>query len=543
MTDIVDWAQSDQGFYVDRRWEAGQWVMDTSPIRLAEYHKRILRHVFTPGADGRLPYDTVGWCEPAKSGKSAIAGLVAEYVALHTERNSSVVMASNKQTQAQSIMYASVRESVNGNPYLPKVTPGKVEIGFANGNRIEAIASSARTSAGARFTLAVFDELAGYVYQDLERLWAEFKTDPTRTMSMKFAVGYAGYLESELWHGLLLKGLQGEPVDELADIEDGDGKPSCWRNGRHFVFWSHLCRQPWQTEAWRESLRRDLRAAEFARMVECRFVEGVGNFIDQADWENLIDPELKPLKPGDKTVDVAIGLDLALSPRGDDCALIGVYRAPGDRVAVAFHKVWSGKTRLRRLKLDATVKPYLLQAARDHKVTGIHFDPWQAQLLADQLAASGVRCHSVPQTRATRGDKDTTLWELASTGRLMLYDHAELRSMAAGANAQELGDGRIFLKKSSGRSQIDLLVALSNVADEVLAEPGKVQYMPNVLYDDAAFDDFFGIERATDGTKVYTRELAGSIHDDSPAHKRWARKYSCQTCYEAAVAAHPEWYR
>ena len=36
----------------------------------------------------------------------------------------------------------------------------------------------------------------------------------------------------------------------------------------------------------------------------------------------------------------------------------------------------------------------------------------------------------------------------------------------AGASAKELGNGLIFLKKASGRARIDLLVALSNCADE-----------------------------------------------------------------------------
>ena len=550
MIDVVDWAESPQGFYTDRRWVDGEWVMGPAPIVLAEYHRRILRHVFTPGSDGRLPYDIISWCEPAKSGKSAIAGLAAEYVALHAERNSSVVMASNAQRQAASVMFASAADSVNANPFLPKVNPNRTEITFANGNKIEAIPSASRTAAGARFVLAVFDELWGYVHQDAERLWSEFKTDPTRIMSTKMAIGYAGYTESELWLGLLQKGLQGEPVAELADIEDGDGQPACWANQRHFTFWSHQCRQPWQTEAWVDGLRRDLRPNEFARMVECRFVEGEGSFIDQADWESLIDPDLQRLEPGDKSVDVAIGLDLALSPRGDDCALIGVYRASGrtadtvsksdevsrtdTRVAVAFHKVWSGKTRIRRLKLGTTVKPWILQAASDYKLTGVYFDPWQAQHLADELNAAGVRCHAVPQTRSTRGAKDTTLWELASTGRLALYDDPELRRMAAGANATELGDGRLFLRKASGRSKIDLLIALSNVADEIASEPGVVQHFPNPWIDPMGFAEHVGIGWDPDAEQFITKPATVGVaaHSDSPAHRKYSKKHFCYECHQ-----------
>ena len=82
MIDVVTWAESPIGFYVDRYWNGDGWTIEDRPIRLAGYHADILRHVLTPGEDGRLLYDTVCWCEPAKSGKSAIAGLVAQYVGL-----------------------------------------------------------------------------------------------------------------------------------------------------------------------------------------------------------------------------------------------------------------------------------------------------------------------------------------------------------------------------------------------------------------------------------------------------------------------------
>ena len=68
--DIVQWAGSQYGFYVDRHYIGGRWVLQPGPIRLADYHARILRHIFTPDESGRWPYDTVAGAEPAKSGKS-----------------------------------------------------------------------------------------------------------------------------------------------------------------------------------------------------------------------------------------------------------------------------------------------------------------------------------------------------------------------------------------------------------------------------------------------------------------------------------------
>lgn len=465
MPDISAWAQSKYGFYVDRQWRDGRWHNEVGPIRLADYHMRILRHCFTPDAEGRLPYDVIGWCEPAKSGKSAIAALCGEFLALHGDANSTIVMASNKKDQASSVMYKSLVDSISANPFLPGVEPMRYSVEFSNGNEVKAIASNSRGEAGARFSLALFDELWAYVYQDAERLWNEFKTDPTRRNSVKLAVGYAGYNESRLWLDLLNSGLAGEPVPELLDINDGDGGPACWRNSRTFLLWSHVCRQPWQTQEWIDNQRRTLRPSEYLRMIETRFVESIGNFCDPAAWDACIDHEHTPLAPGDKQYPVYVGLDLALAPGGDDCACIGVY-PEGGKVKVAFHKLWKGgKSRKRELKLSESVEPFLFQAKRDFRVAGVYFDPYQAKSTADNLRRAGLRCVPVEQTHATRGPLDTALYEMTVNGELCLYDDADLRQCAKNANAKELPNGQIFLSKAS-RAKIDLLVALSNCASQ-----------------------------------------------------------------------------
>jgi hypothetical protein len=57
----------------------------------------------------------------------------------------------------------------------------------------------------------------------------------------------------------------------------------------------------------------------------------------------------------------------------------------------------------------------------------------------------------VPQTHSTPGPKDTALYDMVSNRQLMLYDDIEIRRMAAGANAKELGNGLLFLKKAGGQ--------------------------------------------------------------------------------------------
>ena len=163
---------------------------------------------------------------------------------------------------------------------------------------------------------------------------------------------------------------------------------------------------------------------------------------------------------------------MATKPFGDDCALIVVYPHNG-KVKVAFHKVWrGGHQRLTPLRLAATVKPYILGLRDHYRLAGVWFDPYQALQLAEELRAEGVRCHEVSQTHATRGPKDTELWEMVCNRELVLYDDPELRSAAANASVKELGNGLIFLGKA-GRGKIDLLIALSNCANEARERHGQ----------------------------------------------------------------------
>lgn len=458
MPRIDEWAESKFGFYVDRHWRSGRWALERGPIRLAPYHARILRHVFTPDESGRLPYNVCTWAEPAKSGKSAIAGLVGEYAALHLDGD--VIMAANTRNQASSLMYKSLTDSVEWNPHL-RTEPNRYECEFKNGNVVRAIPSNYRGEAGARFSLFLLDEPWGVIYEDGIRLVDEFKTDPTRVSSMRFLIGYAGYLESDLWKEQLDKGLAGEPVPELLDIEDGRGNPACWHDGRHFTFWSHECKQPWQTPEWIKSQRQSLRPNQFARMIRTDFAAGEGDFIDPELWAALVDPALLPLEPGAREP-VFVGLDLGIKAHGDNCVLIGLYETRGGKIGVAFHQVWrGGRHRTEDLRISQTVKPYILQACRDYNVQVIGCDPWQSYQLIEDLRRAGIPTAEIPQTHQRRGPADTVLYQIARDGDLVLYDHPDLTGAAASASAKELGNGLLFITKT-GRGKIDTLIAMSN---------------------------------------------------------------------------------
>ena len=454
MIDIVKWAGSKYGFYVDRSWSKRRkrWQLERGPIRLARYHARVLRHCFTPDRRGRLPYDRIGWCEPAKAGKTAIAALVAEFMSLHGDGD--VVMASNKKDQAASLMFKSLTDSVEFNPHLPNVAPSKYEVAFASGNEVRAIPSRSRTEAGARFSLALFDELWGYVHEDSVRLWDGFKTDPTRQASLKMAIGYAGYdQEGQLWQDLLLEGLAGEPVPGLEDIGDGRGRPACWRNGRLFVFWSHACRQPWQSEEWIAEQRKALRPGEFARMIETDFSSVESAFCTAQMWDALVLPSYKCPEYG-ADVDLVCGVDIGI--RSDHTAAVSLFRHKGS--------IWLGPYRITKPpkggEVDlAGVLQGLLELSRNFRNVRFVLDPWQGIHLMQELKRRGIKAEEFAQTVSNLTRLGNALYDAVKEQRLVVYQGAQdLRQHVLSASVRESDRGLRLVK--SGGGKIDGAIAL-----------------------------------------------------------------------------------
>lgn len=406
----------------------------------------------------------------------------------------------NDLDQAVSRQFQEVSDMVRRNPFLRdrvKVSAKQLEF-QPTGSILLALAGDAAGNAGANFLTVSFTEAWGILYEGDIRNWEELTTPPGRFYglpALRIADSYAGYLdESQTWHDLVDRGLAGKRLP---------GEWPLYRDGGLLLF--HLegaeaqrrCFRGTQEEAkeYYKDQKSTLRENTNKRLHENRRMPNVGTFVDDDVWQGLVDRKLEPLQPGSDRP-VYIGLDLAVAPGGDNCALIGVYWDQG-KTKVAFHKLWKGgKLRLRKLNLAETVEPYILALKTQFQIAGVYFDPWQAVYLADRLRQAGLYCVEVSQTHSSRGPKDTALFEMVSNGELALYDDPDLRTMAAGASAKELGDGRIFLQKTGGRSKIDLLVALANCADACNAE-GKgivgVRRMPNLFYgryEGANLEDF-----------------------------------------------------
>lgn len=510
------------------------WIdVDGQPVRLEPWQRAALLAWW----ERRETVTTLAVSNVKKTGKTFVNAVLLAWrwlalPGLH-------FAAANDLDQSMARQFAMIAEMVRRNPFLSEnVRATNKELVFIpTGSTLQALASDSTGNAGANHLTASHTEAWGIQYEGAIRAYEELTPPPGRQYglpALRIVDSYAGYQEeSATWHDLVDRGLAGDRikgkwslyVDQgllLFHMQGAEAQKACFRGS------------PAEAKQYYAEQRRSLRENSYKRLHENVRTANVGSFVDQEAWDALIDPELRQLPEGSK-VPVYIGLDLAVAAKGDNCALIGVY-GEGNRVKVAFHKVWKGAIRLKRLSLIDDVGPYIVRLSQKYRVAGVYFDPWQALALAELLREKGINCVEVPQTHKTRGDKDTWLYEAATNGRLVLYNDDELRYAPGGANAKELPDGRIFLQKAGGRSKIDLLVALSNCANEAAGRQDDWELVPDPFSDNPRPEgalwvpilhghDFIWCWPGTD------RHKAGVTAENHHFTKNWdGDSYACAAC-------------
>ncbi|MEW6048641.1 MAG: terminase TerL endonuclease subunit [Bacillota bacterium] len=420
------------------------------PFELLPAQEAFLRELFTPGPDGRLRYSQAVFSAPKKSGKTTFGALVTLYTVLvHGGRLAEGYVFANDEEQAVSRVFAGVVNIVEATPWLralAKVTNGEVSFP-ATGSKIVAQAAEYAGAAGANPTITVVDELWAYVTERSKRLWDETPPVPTRAVSLRLVVSYAGFEdEPGPLRELYDRGMGGERVSDRWPM---------YRDGDLLVFWSHEPIAPWQTLAWIESMRRTLRPSAFARLIENRWVSGTETpFIPIEWWDQA--PQWSPL-PLAPEMPVVLGVDLGL--KHDSAAVVATtWDEPSARVYLVGSRVFvpTGDA----LDIEATVEAAILDFASRFRVVEARYDPWQMQRSAQELARAGVPMVEFPQTSDRLSRATVALWELLRDKRLVAYPDGAMRAALLRAVAKETPRGVRLAKEKAGH-RIDPAVALA----------------------------------------------------------------------------------
>jgi phage terminase large subunit-like protein len=435
------------------------------PFKLLDAERAFLKHAFTTDADGRLIYTEQLYSAPKKSDKTGFAALhQLTTLLLFGGRHAEGYCVANDLEQAQSRVFEAAKRIIEASPLLRgecKVTTDRISF-VATGAVITALATDYASAAGGHPTIAVFDELWGYTSERSRRLWDEMIPVPTRKISCRLTVTYAGFEgESELLQELYKRGLTQPQIDK--DLYAGDGL---------LMLWSHLPLALWQDEKWFSQMRRSLRPNQYLRMIENRFVTSESSFVAMSAWDRCVDPSFNP-EVASARLPVWVGVDASV--KHDSTAICAVtWEKSRQQVRLVFHRVFQPSPN-EPLDFEAAIEATLRDLHKRFRAKKILFDPWQMQATAQRLARDGLRIEEFPQSPANLTIASQNLYELITGGNLVVYPDAALRLAISRAVAVETPRGW-RISKATQSHKIDIVVALGMAAHAAVASQSESTY-------------------------------------------------------------------
>ena len=462
------------------------------PFILNRAQRHFLSRALALNERGRLRYPELVFSAPKKSGKTGFAALILIYVIVVLGGNyAEGYCVANDFDQAQGRVFQAACRILQASPLLSqsvKITANRIEF-VSTGSTVTAIASDYAGSAGANPTITIFDELWGYTSERSQRLWDEMVPVPTRQISVRLTVTYAGYeSESELLERLYKQGLQGDEIE-----------PSLYEQPGLLMAWHHEPIAPWQDDAWLAQMRQQLRPNAYLRLIENRWVTSESSFVDMQWWDACIDPEATSAltEPG---LPVWIGVDASV--KRDSTAIVAATFA-GGKVRLVWHRIFQPSPD-DPLDFELTIEKTLLELQRRFWVREVRFDPWQMQAVAQRLTAAGLPMIEFPQSVPNLTESSTNLYELVKGRNLRVYADDEIRLAVSRAVALETSRGwRIAKEKQSHK--IDTVVALAMAALGAVQQgqaSTKVEFRSVLeLYGPNKDDQRTGIQRARWGSR------------------------------------------
>jgi phage terminase large subunit-like protein len=424
--------------------------------------KAFLRRAFELTPDGRLKYPELIFSAPKKSGKTAFAAFVVLYVVcVLGGRFAEGICCANDFEQSTGRVFQAIARIVEASSALKRdatITASKIMFA-STGSTITAIASDYAGAAGANPTITCFDELWGYTSERSHRLWDELIPVPTRKISCRLTVTYAGFEgESKLLEDLQKRGLKGREVEP--DLYAADGT---------LMFWTHLCTAPWQDDAWREQMRQLLRPNAYLRLIENRWVSSDSTFVDMDWWDACVDDDATPLV-SDTSLPIWVGVDASV--KRDSTAIVAcTWDDDIKKARLVMHRVFQ-PTAAEPLDFEATIEATLTELQKRFQVREVRYDPFQMQAVAQRMLRNGVPMVEFAQTPSNLTDSSTNLYELIKGRNLIVYPDAGMRLAIQRSIAIETPRGwRIAKEKTSHK--IDVVVALGMAAHGAVQAGGS----------------------------------------------------------------------
>lgn len=513
--DVVTWGE--RNFYIPSE------GVNARPrlIRFLPHQKIIMRLFFDPLIASRLGcapnFQTLVFSTVKKSGKTALAALIARWITETWGSHAEVYSLANDLEQARGRIYQAALTSIELDPRYTRAAKGipnewriiEREASYLpTHSKLRAVSSDYKGEAGSNPVATLWSELWGYSSEAAGRLWEELTPVPTRPRSIRYVETYAGYenesgILNDLEDRIKKEGRRLE-LDELRelipDMEWAWPEQSLpfyvHEPTRTFAYWDsgvEARRMPWQTPQYYIVQAGDLREPAFKRLHLNERASTVDSFIPAEWWDRLGVPPPNPTDVLKRPM--ILGADASVS--GDCTALVGTIRdpkSPNDVLQVLFETYTPSKGH--PLDYSATIEPQLRRWCTGHihplnekcashsklallgpcvptkpyNVVEIAYDQYQLHDLMTRLRNEAVAwCRPFSQ----QGDRmiaDKGLYDMIRDQRIHHTGHAVLREhiQNAGAKIPKDDNTKLRIVKKGSKSKIDGAVALSMAAHETL---------------------------------------------------------------------------
>lgn len=451
------------------------------PLQLMPHQSAILEyaldpnHPFTDG--GTVIYSTI-----KKSGKTALASLVARYISECWGTGNEVYCLASDQEQARGRSYQKLIDSIELDPTYSKETTRKSQQNNVNGwkiierqayyepNRsfVRAVSSDYRGEAGSNPTATFFTELWTYTSQASRRLWDELTPVPTRARSVRWVETYAGFTdESDLLLDLYQLGLDGRQLTH-DDIDwPFSDQPPIYVNerARLLMYWDTgilARRMPWQVQSYYDTQAATLTQSTYERLHENKWVSSITSFIP-IEWWEACRTRLPPITPNEPLV---LSVDAGIT---NDCfALVLVSRNPDptkqDQTAIRAYDVWYPT---QGAPMDFLIaENRIRELCATYNIVEICYDQYQLHDMMTRLSRDAIAwCRPFSQA-SVREVADKALYDTIRDKRIAHDTGPEFTAhVKAAAKKQETKD-RLRIVKKGDKEHVDLLVAASMGAFE-----------------------------------------------------------------------------
>lgn len=476
-----------------------------------------------------------------KQGKSALAGMVALYMAAR-KRGAEVVIVASDLDQARDRVFRSAKFAVENCPAWQRAKVYRDVIELDQGSTITALPFDWKGAAGSNHSCVILDELHTYTFENQRRLFDELIIPPTISAGVRWIASYAGFEgESLLLREIWDRALQGEQLQDSPPVYRNRGAGLLAMIDQGAESW----RMPWSTPEYMAQVRASERPNTYARLWLNQWVSSESQFITPELWQACESAEVRPLAPGDNRR-VVLGADASTSR--DFTALVGVAYDTATKLAdVVYTRVWRPERGLLRLgkptvDLTVTIGAEILRIHKAGRLQAVYYDPYQLHALAVELEKAGVRMIELPQT-AARVEADTALYDAIIGRSLRHYGEPTLSEHIQNAVAVETARGYRLAKEKTSK-KIDAAVALSMAHFGALQELkawGDWEALPNLFYEYAKADGSIGdlSDFALTGSRwQYLPDRNRAAH---PPGVTWEnctkRNRGCEACIAELTAA------